>query len=156
MTVQALEFRDKHYFQEAIDDQDSLMLDIEIRRCIGINSASGYPGEPPSVLRNPIFTRAEVKPISLGEIETHGAINVVGDLSIRSGVELFGSQQKDWEYGDKINPKTVADIIIMETAPYQGSWYVVGVPEPGLLEGAQDPVFWRANIRRIRGGALGK
>jgi hypothetical protein len=155
MTHSGLDYRDIHYFNDALEDQDALMLDIEIKRCVGLITQDGYPGEQPEVLRNSIFVRAEVKPISMGEVENHGAINLVSDLSIRCWIELHGSQQKDWEYGDKLNPATVADIIVVD-APYQGEWFVVGIPEPGVLVGGQDPMFWTANIRRIRRGALGK
>lgn len=150
-----LEYRDVHTFQDALDDQDALMLDIEIRRCVGINRNTTYPGDKPEILRNSIFLRAEVKPIALGETESHGGILLVGDLHIRCPLELRGSQQKDWEYGDRMNPSTVADIVIID-APYQGDWYVVGVPEAGRLLGGQGAMFWNGNIRRIRGGASGK
>ncbi len=155
MANSGLEYRDFHYFQDTLDDEDALYADIEIKRCVGINAKEGYPGELPLVMRNSIFVRAEVKPITIGETESHGGINHVSDLSIRCWIELRGSQQKDWEYGDKLNPTTVADIITID-APYQGDWYVVGIPEPGVLVAGQGPMFWTANIRRIRRGALGK
>jgi len=155
MVNSGLEYRDAIYFNDALDDQDALMLHIEIQRCVGIVSRDAYPGELPEIMRNSIFVRAEVKPIAIGESENHGGINLVADLSIRCWLELRGSQQKDWEYGDKMNPSTVADIIAID-APYQGKWYVVGIPESGVLIGAQEPMFWTANIRRIKGGALGK
>jgi hypothetical protein len=150
-----LEFKDRVYFDGALEDQDSLMMDIEIRRCIGINANASYPGDKPEILRNSIFVRAEVKPIALGEVEAHGGIQLVSDLNIRSWFELRGTNQKDWEYGDKVNPSTIADIILLD-APYQGEWYVVGVPEAGVLVAGQDPMFWNVNIRRIKRGALGK
>lgn len=151
-----LEFRDAIHFDECLRDQDSLMLDVCILRCIGINETSSYPGNPPEMMRSNIFTRAEVKPIPMGEESRNGAILAVGDLLMRIDVALRGVQGNEYPlYTGKIDPVNVADILKID-APYQGEWFVVGIPEPGQLNANQEPLFWNVNIRRIRRGNNGR
>ena len=38
MANSGLEYRDFHYFQDTLDDEDALYADIEIKRCVGINA----------------------------------------------------------------------------------------------------------------------
>ena len=154
--TQQIEFKDVQVFQDALDDQDTVMSTIEIKRCESISYASTYPGEKPTVTRRSIFTRAEVKPIALGETDLKGGNIAVGDLEIRCNVEIRGSQQKEWDVGDKKNPETVSDIIALFESPYQGEWYVLGIPEPGQIRSGQFPLFWNVNIRRIKTGAIAK
>lgn len=154
--IPQLEFADAHYMQDCIADQDSLNVDVEIKRCVGLNKRDSYPGAAPEVLRNTIYTRAEVKIVPLREIPRHGGLLVTGDVAIRCVVELRGvSPQGDLDYGDKENPDTVADIVTLN-APHQGDWYVVGVPEHAQLMSQQGAVFYNAFLRRVKTGTHGK
>lgn len=151
-----LDPRDAQYMAECLADQDSFMYDVEIRRCKSIDPITAYPGDKPDMTRNSIYTRAEITLITLPEAKRAGGTIIYGDLRIRCDVELRGSNPSgDLDYGDKMNPDNVADIIHID-APYQGDWYVVGVPEPGQLTSSQTPSFWNAFIRRIKTGSHGK
>jgi hypothetical protein len=155
--IPQLEFYDAHYFRDALSDQDSLMVDVEIRRCIGINKNTDYPGEKPEVLRNSIFTRAELRITSLQEVTRTGGVLMAGDMQMRCDVELRGGggEQPELDFGDKFNAQNVADIISVK-APFQGDWYVVGVPETAQLVTQQGAIFWNAYIRRVKTGNRGK
>ena len=154
--IPQLDFSDLNYFRDAIADQDSLMIDIIIRRCIGLNKDNGYPGARPEVLRNNIYTRAELSLAVINETSRQGGGLLVGDLHIRCDVQLRGGGDPgETDYGDKINPANVADIITIGV-PYQGDWYVVGAPQFGELVNHHEPVFYNAFLRRIRTGFHGK
>lgn len=150
-----LEFRDKNYFLDCLEDQAPFFKDIIIKRCVGINDRSNYPGEASEMLFQNIYTSAEIKPIPLGEIKKRGGVLVVGDLEIKSVILLKGVNPKDPWYGDGKNPETVADSIIVD-APYQGEWYVVGIPLNAQLVAGQGALFSSAAIRRKILGAVGK
>lgn len=151
-----LEYKDIGQFQEALNDQDSMLMEIEVNRCTAITRNDAYPGDKPTIVRTVIYTRAEIKVIPIGEIEDAGGILMAGDLLIRTGIELRGSNQKDPnDVGDKTNPETIADVLTL-SPPYQGQWFVVGIPEPGELLNLQAPIFRNVNIRRIKIGAKGK
>ena len=154
----ALEFRDAHYLNECLLDQDCFATTLEIQRCIGLNKRTGYPGEQAEVIRKSIFIHAEIKAIPLGVIEEAGGTLVVGDLEFRSPIEIQGSQEKEGynPLGDNIDPDLVADIIVVKGTPYQGRWFAIGVPEPGQVIEGQKALFWNVNIRRLKGHARGK
>lgn len=149
-----LDYRDALYMKECLRDQDCFNTTIEIKRCVGLNKKINYPGEKPELIRQSIFTRAEIKPITLGEIENSGGDLIVGDLEIRCNIELQSGQLEEHYIpaGDKIDAKRVADIIKINI-PYQGEWYVIGIPEPCQIRDTQGVTFWNASIRRIKTGA---
>ena len=151
-----LDYRDAQYMQECLRDQDCFNTTIEIKRCSGLNKRQGYPGAKAELIRRSIFTRAEVKPITLGEVENSGGNLIVGDLEIRCDIELRGGQVPEHHDspGAKIDPMLIADLVTLDI-PYQGTWYVIGVPEPGQIKDSQGVVFWNINIRRIRTGSRG-
>lgn len=148
-----LEPRDILLFEEGWNDEDSLLLDIRIKRCVGMEDRSNYPGEVPKLIFNSIFTRAAVKTIPIGEVKEGNGLVMVGDLLITTRIELRGPQPK----GDgvippnsKMDPTNVADHVFID-APYQGEWFVAGIPQPLDMLGLT-PNIWQVNIRRIKGG----
>lgn len=152
-----LDYRDYHYMDECLRDQDSLMIDVEIQRCVGLNKNTSYPGEKAEILRKSIYTRVEIKLMTLREVEKLGGMVVEGDLQIRSAVELRGGNQKvAGDIGDKNNPDNVADIIRITGVPYQGEWVVSSIPEHGVLVSSQGAMFYNAYLTRVKGTANGK
>ncbi len=149
-------YRDSNYMRDCLRDQDCFHTTIEIKRCSGLNKNVSYPGAKAELIRRSIYTRAEIKPITLGEVENSGGNLIVGDLEIRCDVELRGGQVEDYHIsaGDKIDPDLIADVVKMGI-PYQGEWYVIGIPEPAQIKDTQGVIFWNVNIRRIKTGSHG-
>lgn len=150
-----LDYSDIHYMDECLKDLASLMYDIEILRCVGINKHVDYPGDAPEILRKSIFVSAELRIAPLSESPRNGGTLVMGDMDIRSPIQLRGGNPEEGDYGDKFNPDNVGDLIKIQ-APLQGTWFVVGVPEEARLIAPGGAVFWRGFIRRIRSGSRGK
>lgn len=152
-----LDYRDQQYMVDCIKDQASLMVDIEILRCVGINKQNRYPGEKAEIMRKSIFTNAEVKVVSIQETEKLGGMVAGGDLQIRCDVELRGGNVKNpLDIGDKENPENVADIVKITGVPHQGEWVISVIPEHGVLVTGQGAMFYNAYMTRVKGTANGK
>ena len=76
-------------------------------------------------------------------------IDLVLDLINGEAWEQIVSELASW------HPADIADIIELG-APYQGEWYVIGIPEAGRVVEGYVSSFWNVNIRRRQGSSSGK
>jgi len=123
-----LEYKDKHYFDECVNDQTSLLVPVTIRRCIGFEEADAYPDNP----RRPIYLfiqgQADIRDASYPEIESSGGLLIQGDLVMWTREYIKGPGP-----GEQYDATAVADAVLM----FGEEFTIVGYPMRGRLRDTQ-------------------
>ena len=127
--MSTIEFGDMAYFDECIRDQNSLFVEVTIRRCISIQRNSSYPDDPPTMRYVDIPVKADIREVPLNEIAHSGGILLTGDNTIWiRGERLKGPSGNN--SSDTFDPEAVADLIIIHNQLYT----IVGSPLIGRLK----------------------
>jgi hypothetical protein len=138
-----LEFRDAHYMAECLRDQNQLLVNVIIRRCVLVERKDEYPDSPLVPRYENISIKADVREVPMSEIAHSGGLLLTGDLIIWSREEIRGPTAVR-DHGD---PKAYADTFLINGQEY----VVVGVPFTG--RGVDPAVLgYTANIRRRQTG----
>ena len=134
-----LEFKDQLYFSECVNDQNSLLVQIKIRRCVNVSRKSNYPDAPLENDYIEIPTRADIREVPISEIAHSGGLLLTGDNQIWTQDMIRGPGA-----GSDVNSaENVADVILLQGF----EWVIVGYPFVGR---GVDPQIWgyTAYIRR--------
>lgn len=145
MGIQQLDYRDRAYFDECINDQACLMIPVLIKRCKSIIRASTYPDDPPTISYEFIPIIADVREVSLQETAHSNGSLIVGDNVIWCQTQLRGPTETD---ALSFDPDSIADTIVLHNT----EWQIIGQPLVGRLR--ENVIGCQAYLRRRRGGMI--
>ena len=137
----SLQFFDKNYFDECVRDQNQLLTDVAIRRCIMVEREDpNYPDSKFVPIWKDIQLKADIREVPMSEVAFSGGLLLTGDLQIWIQHDLRGPSAAH----DPGDPEQYADIILL----YGQEFVVLGVPFVG--KGVSPQVYATTGYLRRR------